>query len=439
MGQIKVTSKMRSCNEEFEETYVRWYEEDGRLREERILANECDYACGSEVRYSSDKGKTWSEWETVFKDTGDGRHGAVPGSPDGDELLPCGGGSVYDPISGCTFSVSGTIYHMKGHNVGYFAMALEGEDNCRWHGYTNIRYPDGREVKKLIELEEGGADYDPAKYRDPAFLDKNRCLAGALRILPDGDLCFEVYPSVTLCCKLAGVDVNSYFPSSPNLHHGMIVVRAHWNAEKGDYEFTYSNVIMLSDAQSSRCIMEPATVILPNGRWLLVVRGSNYTHEPWNTRISPCAPGFKWYTFSDDGGKTFAPLMPWHFDTREVVYSSASMHLFFRSKKNGKLYWFGNIVEPQKIFANDPRFPMQICQVDEEYGHLIKDTLTVIDTVREGQWKVELSNFNLLEDPDTGNLEIRMTKININDADQGSGKPGDWYSEAWEYFVEFED
>ncbi len=437
MAQIKITSRMRSFNPDFEEGYTRYYDGEGILHETMGRANECDYACEGYHRTSADKGKTWTEWETIYKDTSEGRHGAVPGSPDGDEMLGGVGPNMYDPKSGCHFGVGTVGYYLKGHNVGYFAMALEGEDNVRWHAYYAIRYPDGREEKKMFELEEGGADYDPAKYRDPAFIDKNRCLAGDLRILPDGDLCFFLYPSVTLCCKLAGVDVNTYFPSSPNLHYGLVVVRAHWNGDKGEYEFSYSNVIMLSDVQSSRCIMEPHMTILPNGKWLLVVRGSNYVHEPWHTRVSPAAPGFKWYTISEDGGRTWAPLMPWHFDTREVVYSSASIHAFYRSPKNGRLYWIGNIVEPSMIHANDPRFPLQICEVNEEYGYLIKDTLTVIDTVREGQYKVELSNFNLLTDPDTGDLEMRMTKININDAEQGMGKPGDWYSEAWEYFFEF--
>ncbi len=435
---IKITSRMRSFNENFEECYTRRYEPDGRLREERGFANECDYACGLEVRYSSDKGKTWTDWETVFRDTSDSRHGAVPGSDEGDELLGGVSPSLYDPKSGCYFGVGSTFYYIKGHNVGYFAMALEGKDYVRYHAYYAIKYPDGREVKKMFELEEGGEDYDPNNLRNPNFLDKNRCLAGDLQILPDGDLTFNLYPSVTLGCKLAGIDVNTFFPSSPNLHYGLIVVRAHWDEAKGDYEFIYSNPIMLSDLQSSRCVMEPHLTFLPDGRWLLVVRGSNYTHEPWNTRISSAAPGFKWYTMSYDGGRSFVPLMPWHFDTREVVYSSASIHSFYRCPKNGKLYWIGNVVEPEKVFANDPRYPLQICEVDETRGCLIKDTLTVIDTVREGQYKVELSNFNLLEDPDTGDLELRLTKININDAEQGMGKPGDWYSEAWEYFIDIE-
>ncbi len=436
MGKIKITSRMRSFNPDFEEGYTRYYDGNGVLYENMGRANECDYACESYYRTSTDKGETWTEWETVYKDSSEGRHGAVPGSPDGDELLGAGGASpsLYDPKSGCYFGVGTSGYYLKGHNVGYFDMWRKGEDNVRWHAYYAIRYPDGREVKKMFEFEEGGADYDPAKYRDPAFLDKNRCLAGSLRILDDGDLFFYLYPTVTLCCKIAGVDVNSYFPSCPNLHQGLIVARAHWNEAKGDYEFTYSNVIMLSDLQSSRCVMEPHLTILPNGRWLLVVRGSNMTLDVWNTRISPAAPGFKWYTYSDDGGRTFAPLMPWHFDTREVVYSSASIHEFYRSKQNGKLYWIGNIVDPEKVDGNDPRFPLHICEVNEEYGYLIKDTLTVIDTVRDDQTSVELSNFNLFDNPDTGKLEMRMTKINFNGKYQ---EDGFWYSEAWEYFIEF--
>lgn len=439
--QIKITSRMRSCNEEYEESFFRRYMDNGILQEKRVLSNECDYGCASYVRTSADKGKTWSDWVTEFQDTAEeGRHGKLPESPDGDELLDAMQEPVYDPISGCYVSVGSSFYYLYGHAEGLCVRQWDlGEDNFRMHAYYKVRYPDGREERKMFEFDEGGTDYDPAKYRDPNFLDKNRCGAGDLFILPDGDLCFNLFPYVPLCCRLAGVDVNQYFPSSPNLHHGLIIARAHWNAEKGEYEFSYSNPIMLSDVESSRCVMEPHMAILPNGRWILVVRGSNYKNPAWNPRVNPGTPGFKWFSFSDDNGKTFSPLMPWFFDTREVVYSPAAIHQFYRSKKNGKLYWIGNISDnPSTIDSNGPRYPLNICQVDEEYGFLIKDTLAVIDGLREGQTDVELSNFNLLEDPDTGDLEIRMTKININGAAQGGGRPGDWYSEAWEYFVDFD-
>jgi hypothetical protein len=113
------------------------------------------------------------------------------------------------------------------------------------------------------------------------------------------------------------------------------------------------------------------------------------------------------------------------------------MFTFFRSKKNGKLYWIGNIIdEPWRIHANDPRHVLQICQVDDTYGHLIKDTLTVIDTVREGQTDVELSNFALFENKETLELEVRVTKINFDGKRQEEGY---LYSEAWEYYISFGD
>jgi len=82
--------------------------------------------------------------------------------------------------------------------------------------------------------------------------------------------------------------------------------------------------------------------------------------------------------------------------------------------------------------GNNPRWPLQICEVNEEYGYLIRDTLTVIETIRDGQTSVELSNYNLLENRETLDLELRITKININGETQENGK---WYSEAWEYNI----
>ena len=93
-------------------------------------------------------------------------------------------------------------------------------------------------------------------------------------------------------------------------------------------------------------------------------------------------------------------------------------------------------MEPHLIDANQPRYPLQICEVDEENGNLIKDTLTVIDTIRDGQTSIELSNFTLLENRETLELEVRLAKCNFNGKIQ---EEGNWYSEAWEYFIEFTD
>jgi hypothetical protein len=64
----------------------------------------------------------------------------------------------------------------------------------------------------------------------------------------------------------------------------------------------------------------------------------------------------------------------------------------------------------------------------------------VIDTLREDERTTELSNANLCYNPETGRLEIRLTKINMTKVKDGKPyDPGKWYSEAWEYELSFDD
>ena len=77
-----------------------------------------------------------------------------------------------------------------------------------------------------------------------------------------------------------------------------------------------------------------------------------------------------------------------------------------------------------------------IHRVYEESGALKKDTVTIIDTVRDGQTAVELSNASLMENRDTLELEVRMTKESFNG---NRFEDGCLYSEAWEYHIRFDD
>ncbi len=439
MAKLRIDSVLRESHPDKEVTFYRSYDKDGKMVETSYVQTETDYYSSGRQRVSTDHGKTWSEWVTTFEDKGGEHRDIIPGNEFGDEYSGGAcyseGSSVLDENSGCRISISNSCYQMNGRK-GYYEYWDEGKDTMRFHAYYGFKRPDGSVVERMFELEEGGVDYDPANSRNPAFLDKNNGMGVEMTVLPDGIPAALLWMSVPLCCKLAGVDVNTFFPSCPRLHRGLILARFLWNAEKNDYDISYSNPVMLSDVHSARCAMEPQMTVLNSGRILMVFRASNVTQESWNTRMNPCAPNFKWYTYSDDNGKTFAPPMPWHFDTREVVYSSASMFRLFRSAKNGNLYWIGNYIEdPRRIFGNDPRNILQICQVDDTYGHLIKDTLTVIDTVRDGQTDVELSNFGILENRETLDLELSLTKIDFNGELQSEGH---LYSEAWEYVIHFD-
>jgi len=205
------------------------------------------------------------------------------------------------------------------------------------------------------------------------------------------------------------VDVNEHFPSSPYLLRNMMVIRGVWNGET--YDCFPSRPILISDLKSSRGVDEPTIAKLKSGRIVVVFRGSNVSSKAWRTRIEPGTPAFKWYCWSDDGGKTFTDPVPWHFDDGEVIYSPATCSHFFRDERNGRLYWIGNITDHKVFEGSFPRWPLCIVEVDETYGTAKKDTFTIIDTKREGEPnKVQLSNFDLLQDRETGKLEIRLTK-----------------------------
>ena len=131
----------------------------------------------------------------------------------------------------------------------------------------------------------------------------------------------------------------------------------------------------------------------------------------WDTqRLEPGTPGVKWYAWSDDGGETFTDIMPWHFDDGEIIYSSSSYSSIVEDMRTGKHFWIGNITD-HHVNGNYPRYPLNIVELDETYGTAKKETLTVIDTRREGEPEgIQLSNFNLMQNRETGKLEIRLTK-----------------------------
>jgi len=91
------------------------------------------------------------------------------------------------------------------------------------------------------------------------------------------------------------------------------------------------------------------------------------------------------------------------------------------------------VTDPAKTDGSYPRYPLQICEVDAQYGYLLRDTLTTVDT-RHGEESelLQLSNFSLFEDKITQNLVIMLSKIGIF---ASGGKKAASYSETWKYEV----
>lgn len=423
-SEMIIPAAGKPCYEQRTQHYL---DADGlRRRETRGFESQSDTTDYTEYRISADNGRTWGEWIREAPVTKErcgedeiSEHEAYPAVK-----------HVWNPVQRHFVTLELQRIYLGGYEAASSAYwAGESETD---HSYLVVEEEDGTTYPRQLVRYEEGILYDRATYRDEAYCKHNIAMPTGLTICENGDILIAIVPPVGTCCNMLGLDRSVVFPSRLGNGHatGLLMARGVWNKEKKEYDLTFSNALILDDRQSSRGVQEPIITELASGKILVVCRASNVYASDGATRINPYAPNYKYYTISDDGGKTFSPLVPWHFDTREVIYSSATYALFLRSNTNGKLYWFGNITDPTQTQGNYPRYPLQMVEVDEEWGCAKKDTLTVIDTRREGESeRVQLSNFCLLEDRETGNIELYLSKIGQDD------NRHEFDCETWKYTI----
>jgi hypothetical protein len=168
----------------------------------------------------------------------------------------------------------------------------------------------------------------------------------------------------------------------------------------------------------------PQVAELKDGRLVLEMRGSNDGLDPVKY------PGRKWMSVSRDAGKNWSAVTDLRYDTGEQFYAPSALARFIRSRKTGKLYWIGNISRgPAK--GNRPRYPLYIAEVDEKTPALKKNTLTVIDDrSAEDTEAVQFSNFSLLENRETLDLEIYLSRF-------GEKKDHQFSANAYKYVLTF--
>lgn len=404
------------------------YTDHTGFRRERheVCTAQSDFSESHNVCYSDDNGRTWGPWSDVYAES----YELVGDQGQHERTFYNFNADIFNPVHRHYVSVGMERIFTNGHHEAYGKFWGNAEASFCDHCYLCVRN-EGSDVSKpyLIKFEEG-SEYNPENPLDANYYHKNFAYFGKPWVMKNGDVIFAIAPLVSTCCRMLGIDVNEIFPSAPQILHGLIVGRGKWNGER--YDLTFSRPVVISDLKSSRGVDEPLIAELNSGRILVVFRGSNVQSKNWKTRIEPGTPGHKWYCYSDDGGKTFTDPVPWHFDNGEVIYSSATISYFLRAAKNGKLYWFGNITD-HNVNGNYPRYPLQIVEVDETWGTAKHDTLTVIDTRREGESEmVQLSNFVLLDDRETGDIECYLTKIGT------LGAQAVWRAAAWKYRIHLE-
>ena len=399
-----------------------------RMREKRTYETHSDTCDYWEYRDSTDNGKTWGEW---IRESAEAKEPLL--GEDQCEFLDYSSAShLWNPVHRHYVSVRRFFVYLNGREEAW-SNHWANELGFFFHSYLVVENEANESVSSKLVAYEDGALFDRETYRTSGYLAHNRGSCSYMTILKDGDILFNLEIPMHAACRLAGVDVNTYFPSCPDHATGILICRGTWNEAAKTYDLHVSAPIMMDDRLTSRGFSEAAIAELSSGRILVVLRCDSKPYPQWGSRCSPYAPGYKWYCLSDDGGRTFSPPTPWHYDTHEVLYSSATYSRFIRSSINGKLYWVGNITEPTTFSGNWPRYPLQILEVDDEWGCAKKETVTVIDTRRDGETeRVQLSNFCLIEDRETGAFLVWLSKYAQFDGSKFTG-------EVWQYEITVTD
>lgn len=359
-------------------------------------------------RTSEDNGRNWSNWETVSNEKQ--RQGQFTQEGGASQ----GGSGEYDPISG---RVIKPVFQRIFQGVPEVALdAMWKGTKLYWdHGFYQLSADNGKTWGEAYQLRyEDGPDFDSSDWGNPDWLGTNEMyIAYRSNVLKNGSVIISASVPVPYRNE---EDEKHSLPYIPKGYvAGAMCFIGRWDATMMNYNWKKSKSLFLPRQVSSRGLMEPDLSELTNGNLLLIMRGSN---EGLNITKSP---GRLWFSVSRDGGFTWDNVKDMRYDTGEQFYSPSSLSQTIRSSKTGKLYWVGNICKvPPK--GNRPRYPLQIVEIDERGPSFRKDTVTVIDDrdPEQDDELVQFSNFSLLENRETQDMELYMTRLGENKVDYRS-------------------
>lgn len=182
-----------------------------------------------------------------------------------------------------------------------------------------------------------------------------------------------------------------------------------------------SECARLSPDYTTRGAFEPTIARVPDGRILMVLRGSNMR----KTEL----PGYRWHAVSHDNGRTWGEVRQWMFDDGTPFFSPSSCsQLLLHS--GGRLLWIGNITG-ENPDGNLPRYPIVIGEVDQRSLVLKKETVVVIDDVGPGESpRTCLSNFHAYEDRETSEIVMCMPRWRAR-----SKEKLDWTTDSYRYGI----
>lgn len=356
-------------------------------------------------RWSEDNGRSWSDNELLPE---------VVTHPNGVRVYWGPGPQIHDAESKTTVSVWLRQTHLKGVYYNHLFWRASIDLTRTWTKPQQIVY-------------EAGASFDSDNPFDPDFLQNNQAYFGnnILRLSNGSLIHVAAAVNIPKDVPIPNPKQLSVMGTPADARSiGSLCVVGKWNDQTKTYSWTAGKPVWVSRSVSSRGLMEPEVAELKNGRVLVVWRTSNAGLDPNKVH------GHKFFSVSADGGQTLDEPRPWTYGDGTPFYSPSSIHRMIRHSTTGKLYWIGNISsDPPK--GNSPRYPLFIAEVDEEIPAIRRNTVTLIDDRREADSsKLQLSNFSLLEDRESHNLEIYLTRLGENAADF-------WGADVYKYTLRF--
>lgn len=199
-------------------------------------------------------------------------------------------------------------------------------------------------------------------------------------------------------CKL-GSDGKLFNPGGGWTYTNVIMIIGTWGKDNR-LDWQIGEPIEGDPARSTRGMIEPTVIEVPDGRLLCVMRGSNGGTKDKEYKL----PGYRWFSISEDGGFHWTKPEPWTYDHGQAFFSPSSMSQLLKTR-SGRVLWIGNI-NSENSAGNERRYPLVIGEVDPDTLQLIKRTVLTVDTKRPEEENVYLSHWWAYEDRPTRDIVI---------------------------------